>query len=127
MAISLNNHETRIKTLEGKGSGTLKVRKVTGNKLPSDFTSGIVQVFTNDVDYTTCGYICTKGQSWSSYFGVNHSGWLTITYDGNLTLTSDVGLRYMLVLTIYYIVRYNIYKLVRFLSHLNTKFGGERR
>ena len=31
------------------------------------------------------------------------------------------------ILTIYYIVRYNIYKLVRFLSHLNTKFGGERR
>ena len=30
-------------------------------------------------------------------------------------------------LTIYYIVRYNIYKLMRFLSHLNTKFGGERR
>ena len=31
------------------------------------------------------------------------------------------------ILTIYYIVRYNIYKLVQFLSHLNTKFGGERR
>lgn len=31
------------------------------------------------------------------------------------------------ILTIYYIVRYNIYKLVRFLSHLNAKFGGERR
>lgn len=31
------------------------------------------------------------------------------------------------ILTIYYIVRYNIYMLVRFLSHLNTKFGGERR
>ena len=31
------------------------------------------------------------------------------------------------ILTIYYIVRYNIYKLVTFLSHLDTKFGGERR
>ena len=30
-------------------------------------------------------------------------------------------------LTIYYIVRYNIYRLVLFLSHLNIKFGGERR
>lgn len=31
------------------------------------------------------------------------------------------------ILTIYYIVRYNIYKLVLFISHLNIKFGGERR
>lgn len=41
--------------------------------------------------------------------------------------TSEAILFIPAILTIYYIVRYNIYKLVRFLSHLNTKFGGERR
>ena len=41
--------------------------------------------------------------------------------------TSEAILFIPAILTIYYIVRYNIYRLVRFLSHLDTKFGGERR
>ena len=43
------------------------------------------------------------------------------------TSIQEFNVAFIPVLTIYYIVRYNIYKLVQFLSHPNTKFGGERR
>ena len=91
-----------------------------------------VQQLKNHNDTNRFGSV---GQVWNS------GGWYNTQYAYRINGSNLEGRTYatnkfdgvyvynvmFLGLTIYYIVRYNIYRLVRFLSHLNTKFGGERR
>lgn len=162
MAISLNNHESRIKTLEGKiGAGfsdtgwinavnknmesyqifTLLQRYRVVNNILYIQIRGRVKGSVNNtvacqlpqwkygsIDVASIG-IGDKG-------GVFEGNFVSIDASGNVKLRNPGYWNQWVIfaggfvsypLTIYYIVRYNIYKLVQFLSHLNTKFGGERR
>ena len=64
---------------------------------------------------------------WNSWVKNISTTGFTFGYAGDLINAGDYGYFLSISLTIYYIVRYNIYRLVLFLSHLDTKFGGERR
>ena len=101
MAISLNNHESRIRSLEAYKENALKIRKITGNKLPTDFISGLVEIHASKgLTYSTCVYFIQKGISFKYHFGVTNEEYLIVTYDGNNTLNTDVGVTYINILTI---------------------------
>ena len=158
MAISLNNHEYRIKTLEGKiGAEFSDTGWINGtmyylnnyNQLqracryrclnsvlyfeirgyvPTSSTSTVIANLPNwkygEKIIATTGHGNNAGSAEGNAVKIDSSGNIR-----NLMAFNQAPIYYglMSALTIYYIVRYNIYKLVRFLSHPNTKFGGERR
>ena len=145
MAISLKNHDDRIKALESKGGGMIKSFS-TGNPGYVIFDNGFSIQFgnTNLVrSNITCKFAktfnsilsgswfvnCKNGQAqWECTIKtINLSNSQFVINNSDHAFSGRVYWHVLGTLTIYYIVRYNIYKLVRFLSHLNTKFGGERR
>ena len=157
MAISLNDHENRIKVLENKLTSPKCDIKLchSGFKTSVDITIPSISQYPN----AYVSLICDNGST-STVSGARYSEKTMnvsvlksmLNYYFGITdpagngdevefgCISDTVIRarrssgndrpyklYWVNLTIYYIVRYNIYKLVQFLSHLNTKFGGERR
>ncbi len=76
--------------------------------------------------YSAAGYGDKNGNYECKKFAIDESGYIKIPSVFGSQWPVLQGLM-VTPLTIYYIVRYNIYKLVMFLSHLDTKFGGERR
>ena len=157
MAISLNNHESRIKVLEGKIISPKCDIKLchSGYNVSVDVTIPSITKYPNAFITVICdngGRHTSSGTRYSEktmnvsvlksmlnyYFGITDPA--ANGDEVEFSCISDTVIRvrqsagndvpykvYWTNLTIYYIVRYNIYKLVRFLSHLNTKFGGERR
>lgn len=155
MAISLNDHESRIKSLESRHRAELLFYSGSESSGPGygetftladklkNYSLIIIEILTSDGYFHSIFYgpqfISSTGNhrynctpNWDNYDLIvdlypSIDGLSIRINDTGVSTSRFKGIHWIYGLTIYYIVRYNIYKLVKFLSHLNTKFGGERR